>query len=475
MRQAVVLIHGIGEQKPMSTVRSFVKAVLADDDPNQSAYWSKPDEMSQLFELRLLRSRGRTSTDFYEYYWAYNLSGTTLRHLGRWLFGLAIRRGEDVPTSAKSLWLIGRLTILLLVISLVLGLPTLGLSWFEALPKAGYVWVAVVGAWLIAQSIVLSYLGDAARYLSPLPQNIKLRQTIRRECIALLKSLHDSGKYDRIILVGHSLGSIIGFDALTHLWQQYHESLPDLALPERQAEVRTCMEQSVSPQPAVRDELPLAAKALGDQGAGIDEFQRAQAAAWREQRHFGNPWRITDFITLGSPLAHAMLLMADSTRDFSDRRNERELPICPPLRDDRGYAFSGPVIDVGLGKKFTPLLLHHAAPFAVTRWTNLYFPAAFGLFGDFVGGPLRGVFGLGIRDVEVTLSRWHGLYARTPLAHTSYWQREKDQEKERESSGQPGRRVNALAALRRALDLSGLHRLTRTANQKPGATPAAGV
>src|SRR5439155_3474313 len=43
--------------------------------------------------------------------------------------------------------------------------------------------------------------GDAARYLSPLPQNIKLRQTIRSEGLKLLRTLHDSRDYDRIIVV----------------------------------------------------------------------------------------------------------------------------------------------------------------------------------------------------------------------------------------------------------------------------------
>jgi hypothetical protein len=87
MRQAVVLIHGIGEQKPMSTVRGFVKAILADDD-QKPAYWSTPDRMSQLFELRRLRSRKRYATDFYEYYWAYNVQGTKLWDVGRWVGSL---------------------------------------------------------------------------------------------------------------------------------------------------------------------------------------------------------------------------------------------------------------------------------------------------------------------------------------------------------------------------------------------------
>lgn len=43
------------------------------------------------------------------------------------------------------------------------------------------------------------------------------------------------------------------------------------------------------------------------------------------------------------------------------------------------------------------------APFAVTRWTNLWFPVARGgLRGDWFGGGLRPLFGTGIRDVAIT-------------------------------------------------------------------------
>src|SRR5437764_393830 len=59
------------------------------------------------------------------------------------------------------------------------------------------------------------YAGDAARYLHVAPPNIQGRRQIREAGIDLLEKLHQSGEYDRIILVGHSLGSVIGFDILT--------------------------------------------------------------------------------------------------------------------------------------------------------------------------------------------------------------------------------------------------------------------
>jgi hypothetical protein len=59
-------------------------------------------------------------------------------------------------------------------------------------------------------------------------------------------------------------------------------------------------------------------------------------------------------------------------------------------------------------------VLHHAALFACTRWTNLYFEA------DPVGGRVGGAsrFGVAVKDVKVSPVRFS---SRTPLAHTAYW------------------------------------------------------
>jgi hypothetical protein len=66
----------------------------------------------------------------------------------------------------------------------------------------------------ILRKIGLGYVGDAARYLSPAPANVAVRQAIRSAAIDLLEGLHDDPtwrRYHRVILVGHSLGSVIGY------------------------------------------------------------------------------------------------------------------------------------------------------------------------------------------------------------------------------------------------------------------------
>ena len=91
--------------------------------------------------------------------------------------------------------------------------------------------------------------------------------------------------------------------------------------------------------------------------------------------------------------------------------------------------------------KFTPWVIHHAGLFACTRWTNLYFPAKLGLFGDFVGGPLQTWFGPGIKDIQVrTGNIFRDL---TLLAHNSYWHISKNKAKNK----------NCLQLLIDALDL----------------------
>ena len=141
----------------------------------------------------------------------------------------------------------------------------------------------------------------------------------------------------------------------------------------------------------------------------------------RELRAFGNPWPVTDLITLASPLAHAPYLVPD----FGNRRSDGELPGNPPnvFEPKLGSTSFGKSFAVRAGPdlvkgEFQPRIPLRNGLFTVTRWTNLYFPTRLGLFGDFVSGPLQPHFGNGIRDLKVTGSLLRRL---TLLAHLSYW------------------------------------------------------
>lgn len=418
-RQAVLLIHGIGRQRPMDTLRSFVEAVWSSDSSVHrnhalgATFWSKPYPLSQNFELRRLttaENKAGIRTDFFEFYWAHMMQGTKVAHVVGWAKSLLLRPWASVPPALRAVYL---LLWLLLVVVLVLS----GISAYQAAAGHEQAWWFkwILGLIVVpALTMVLTdVIGDAARYLHVDPANVQCRHEIRAAGVQVLKSLHDKG-YDRIVVVGHSLGSVIGYDILTHSWAEMSAS-----------------------EPAAGGRAIVALQRLEDMADknndNVQAWQSAQRAFLDLQRTAGCQWRVTDFITLGSPLAHAQVLLARNMDELSRRVAARELLACPPalertMQDNRAWA--GMSYPPGAAER----KLQHAAVFACTRWTNLYFPCKALVVGDLVGGPIRGVFGLAIKDVAVKTNRWLGL-----LSHTLYWR--------------PRAGDTHVDALRRALDL----------------------
>ena len=83
--------------------------------------------------------------------------------------------------------------------------------------------------------------------------------------------------------------------------------------------------------------------------------------------------------------------------------------------------------------------LHHAAPFAAVRWTNIHDPALLVILGDLISGPIAPIYGPGVIDVD--LRRLRGQSLR--FSHTRYW------------SMQVAAAPPHVAVLRDALDLAG--------------------
>ncbi len=99
MKQAVVIVHGMGEQIPMGTLEGFVETVWTKDhslvsrgkpdantggDRIDNASWGKPDERTRSYEVRRITTGSDVyynRTDFYEFYWAHRMQGTTWEHV----------------------------------------------------------------------------------------------------------------------------------------------------------------------------------------------------------------------------------------------------------------------------------------------------------------------------------------------------------------------------------------------------------
>lgn len=445
-RQAVVVIHGIGEQEPGRTLRALVDSgVVAERD---SASFVKPDRVSDSFELRTVtfqatEGRVRPTTDVYELYWAHLIRDTTLGQVADWARRLLLRRG--VPRPLWPAWL--------LVWGLILGVAVVLLGQFAGvwdLPRwlaVGSVVVAIAATlWrIVGRGVVINVLGDAARYLSPRPANVAHRQAIRQSGIDLLERLHSDGRYDRIVILGHSLGSVIAYDLVTYAWLRHHAS---------------------HRRPGRADFKPLVAvdRAIADPATAGDP-QDLQHRAWLQIRRNTQPWLITDLVTVGSPLTYADFLMAPSRDEFRAAQRDRVLPTCPPVTSSDGrfqrctFERSYHSGDARATSR-TFVQFDHGAPFAVTRWTNLYFRVRWGgLSGDLVGGPVATQFSPGptppvgppplggwVRDVEM----------EAPVrrfAHTWYWR--------------PGASRAHLEALSSALAMDAGQELLRLATETP--------
>jgi hypothetical protein len=204
----------------------------------------------------------------------------------------------------------------------------------------------------------------------------------------MLQAMHRSGRYDRIIVVAHSLGTVIAYDMLRSYYSRINQALPDCS--------------KLGPHFEEVDRGTLEKSAAREKGRAIIGRMARIADAARERIKADRPepgdaglrtWLVTDFVTLGSPLAHGLYLMcrgrdeAELQANFEQRSREREFPTCPPRRcnDDLRLTLKDP--------QTQERVFHHGGEFALTRWTNLYFPPSQLLWGDAIGGEVGSIFG----------------------------------------------------------------------------------
>lgn len=478
-KQAVIVIHGMGEQRPMDTLRGFVRSVweldekiTANDLPHPSAIWSKPDLRTGSLELRRITTRQSIPTttfgngvrsDFYELYWADLSGGSTWGMVKDWIVGLLLRNPfTRVPADVLLAWLLLWILALIVVLfSLATALPAkASIAGFLLWDYPPLVWLSRWQAWqlaamaaflaLVANWFVVPYFGRVVRYTRATPENIAARKNIRERGLALLSELHKED-YDRIIVVGHSLGSILAYDLISYFWATRYDH-------------RTVVEGTPEFLSLQQLERIVADLALAANPAQAETTRNAFLDAQREFCHLlrsrpkpavGAPdprWLITDLITLGSPLTHAEFLLARDARDLRIHQEDRDFPISPPIREvlDPDVVLKAKAAGFQLDPKLPQLLcfpfgsahqwqLHHAAPFAAVRWTNIHDPALLVVMGDVISGALAPIYGAGVIDVDLRVLRGQSLR----FTHTRYWAM---------TARRPPPHV---VALRDALDLAG--------------------
>jgi pimeloyl-ACP methyl ester carboxylesterase len=95
-------------------------------------------------------------------------------------------------------------------------------------------WVLVVGANVIVRWFLIQYMGDVAAYIQPqvVDRFYELRKEIRTCVWTTAKAVYGTMEYDDIVLVGHSLGSVVAYDVLNRLLVDHSvnpETTPEIA------------------------------------------------------------------------------------------------------------------------------------------------------------------------------------------------------------------------------------------------------
>lgn len=418
-RQAVVIIHGIGEQRPLKTLRSFVTSLLNyekylnNEDEFERNWWIKPDKVNKSYELRKITAKNREDersiTHFYEYHWAPNMRDTALRHVTSWILEMLRRKPKRLSSKLRMIragaWIAIFIFLAFGITSLaVLTFPDLIRNYFPIKRILIPIVVITAVAYLFGRKFIMDSIGDAARYLIPDPDNIAQRQIIRKNGIDLLRALHQKGEYHRIILVGHSLGSVIAYDIITYLWLEVNQNIKVTERVQELLDKMLALAKDLKEDPE-SDEVQ-------------DRFEELQSEIWREIQECKMPkkennlsnWLISDLVTIGSPLTHASWLMAESESDFKQRKQERQYPIIPPETDNGKYTY---------GKENK---LHHATPFICIKWSNIFYP------GDMIAGELSSKFGFGIRDIEMIPEKNSSFFKTSLSSHSRYWAKDSTHE-----------------------------------------------
>ena len=455
-KTAVIIIHGIGEQVPMETITSFVETVWTDDDSlidrkrpdpdtgvsprTRNAAWSKPDRRTDSFELRRITTE-ETQTgrrvEFFEYYWAHRISNTTWKQVQSWFLDLMLRNPfTRVPKGLRFTWtLMWCFSLVIAALWCLVAVYRPSLDQPAGLAVIALSLASVAGPILMAK--LVSHVGDVPRYVKAKPENIAIRETIRQNGVRLLETLMGFDRdgnlgeppYDRIVMVGHSLGTIVAYDILTLAFARHNDRLGKKVPQDLRQPHRAAMEALIRKHHDDGSELPL------------DEFRELQDLCRKEMQALGGIWPVSDFITLGSPLTHAEFLMARDKASLDKAKRHRILPTCPPTLEYDGttklrhFSYHPPALDAfGDGKQPEhPRFPHHAALFAYTMWTNLYSPHRFTLWGDVISGPICHAFGIprganrstlcGVKDIAVLPSTTGSDQDRKTrfLTHLKYW------------------------------------------------------
>lgn len=241
-RTAFIVIHGIGEQNPFEALDSFtrgmVKQLESQGVPLGAAHRiaerknAAGSEWTESY-VRLTPPAGNDVIDIHECYWAYlteeKISVTEVwQWVERTLEGTRnfYRENEELvhqyEKDGKVRFRLERVARDLRWLSLlypVIRFAIVLLSLFSRITQLQFIEKMIAGLNRLLKPILVGYIGDIAIYttMDAKSRFFQLRQQILAHTETLLEAVLADQDYDRVIIAGHSLGSVIAYDTLNRL------------------------------------------------------------------------------------------------------------------------------------------------------------------------------------------------------------------------------------------------------------------
>ena len=230
---AVLIIHGIGEQHPFQTLDGFASVFWnALERMNDDVFFTAKHTLARRSGwiqncISLSRNDDPLTIDFYEYYWAHKAQRqVTLPDIVQWLVETSRGartfydeneqlvqqyEGRSVDAFARGRfrkhWYLQHLGWFMTLLSIFPSIVPIKVSRV----------LAPLLKWIEKKAI--DYVGDIVIYTAT---DIKskfysVRKDILDGAVDELTCLLNDERYHQIIVAGHSLGSVIGFDALNRM------------------------------------------------------------------------------------------------------------------------------------------------------------------------------------------------------------------------------------------------------------------
>jgi len=235
---AFLVVHGMGAHRPFETVDAFARGfydLLKEEDPSLTLQWKHELQRHNnwIENYVSLTIEGGPVIDFYEYYWdCYMVREVTTGEVVEWLdlastgaqlFYKEFEGGKAREYQEAGIDLFkdgefefrGYRRLLVPAFSQIACLAKMG-PLISAIPKWGPLIKPVAH---FAAKRIAEWLGDLVVYTTSdvRSQNYETRQKMLSGAVEELMMLLENKKYAKVIVAGHSLGSVIAYDALNRI------------------------------------------------------------------------------------------------------------------------------------------------------------------------------------------------------------------------------------------------------------------